>query len=146
MDKEFRCWVRDAIWLQSTQPSLTNVFQLLECIKMNMVEEWMVTLGFNNENPKNTSMYHRFNNLMASPISPCYKRSKGPSWNNMVSHRILLSKGERTSVGDVVGFIGKILILFRSLSPTLTQLILFSLQGLWSWWGPLFHKLYLELK
>jgi hypothetical protein len=29
-----------------------NVFQLLECIKMNMVEERMVALGFNNENPK----------------------------------------------------------------------------------------------
>lgn len=59
---------------------------------MNMVEERMVTLRFNNENSKNTSMYHRFNNLVASPISPCHKRSKGPSWNNMVSHHILLSK------------------------------------------------------
>ncbi len=89
---------------------------------MNMVEERMVTLRFNNENSKNTSMYHRFNNLVASLISPCHKRSKGPSWNNMVSHHILLSKRDRTSIGDVVGLIRKkkILILLRSLSPTLT--------------------------
>lgn len=84
----------------------------------------MVMLGFNNENLKNTSMYHRFNNLMASPISPCHKRPKGPSLNNMVSHHILLNKGERTIVGDVVGLIGKriFIILFQSLSPTLTPI------------------------
>ncbi len=81
----------------------------------------MVTLGFNNENPINTSMYHQFNNLMASPIKACHERPKGPSWNNMVSHHIILSKGDRTSVGDVVGLIETriFLILLWSLSPTL---------------------------
>jgi hypothetical protein len=44
--------MRDAILLQPTQPMLANVFQLLERIEMNMVEEWVVTLGFNKENLK----------------------------------------------------------------------------------------------
>jgi hypothetical protein len=43
----------DAILLQPTQLALANVFKLLERIEMNMVEEWVVTLRFNKENPKN---------------------------------------------------------------------------------------------
>jgi len=41
--------------LHPTQPTLTNVFQLLEYIKMNIVEEWVVTFGFNKENQRNAS-------------------------------------------------------------------------------------------
>ncbi len=40
--------------LQSIQPILASVFQLLAIIEMNMVEEWVVTLGFNKENPRNS--------------------------------------------------------------------------------------------
>jgi len=32
---------------------LASVFQLSKRIEMNMVEEWVVTLVFNKENPKN---------------------------------------------------------------------------------------------
>jgi hypothetical protein len=39
LDKKFKCWVWDAILLQPTQPTLVNMFQLLEKIEMNMVEE-----------------------------------------------------------------------------------------------------------
>jgi hypothetical protein len=45
---------QNAILLQPTQPTLANVFQLLEKIEMNMVEEHMVTLGFNKDNPRNS--------------------------------------------------------------------------------------------
>ncbi len=50
---ELRCQMWDAILLQPTQLALANVFKLLERIEMNMVEEWVVTLRFNKENPKN---------------------------------------------------------------------------------------------
>jgi hypothetical protein len=45
--------VCDAILLQLAQPTLVSVFQLSERIEMNMVEERVVTLGFNKENPRN---------------------------------------------------------------------------------------------
>jgi hypothetical protein len=35
-----------------TQPTLANVFQLLECIEMNMGEECVMTLGYNKNNLK----------------------------------------------------------------------------------------------
>jgi len=38
-----------------TQPTLANVFQLLEHVKMNMVEKWVLTFGFNKENLRNAS-------------------------------------------------------------------------------------------
>jgi hypothetical protein len=37
-NKKLRHQVRDAMLFQFTQPTLTNVFQLSKCIKMNMVE------------------------------------------------------------------------------------------------------------
>jgi hypothetical protein len=43
--------MRDAILLQPAQPTLASVFQLSERIEMNMVEEWVVTLAFDKENP-----------------------------------------------------------------------------------------------
>jgi hypothetical protein len=54
MDKEFRRQMRDVILLQLAQPTLANVFQLLERIEMNMVKEQAVTLGFNKDNPRNS--------------------------------------------------------------------------------------------
>jgi hypothetical protein len=39
LNKEFKHWVRNAMLLQPTQPTLADVFQLSKCIEMNMVEE-----------------------------------------------------------------------------------------------------------
>jgi hypothetical protein len=39
--------------LQPTQPTLANMFQLLKCINLNMVEEHVVTINFNKDNLKN---------------------------------------------------------------------------------------------
>jgi hypothetical protein len=39
LNKEYKHWVRDAMLLQPTQPTLVDVFQLSKCIEMNMVEE-----------------------------------------------------------------------------------------------------------
>ncbi len=36
-----------------TQPTLANVFQLLECIEMNKGGKCVMTLGFNKDNSKN---------------------------------------------------------------------------------------------
>jgi len=48
---ELKRRMRDAILLQHAQPTLASVFQLLERIEMNMVEEWVVTSAFDKENP-----------------------------------------------------------------------------------------------
>ncbi len=45
LDNELKRQVRNVILLQLAQPILVNVFQLLENIKMNMVEERVVTQG-----------------------------------------------------------------------------------------------------
>jgi hypothetical protein len=50
---ELRHRMQDAILLQHAQPTLASVFQLLKRIEMNMVVKWVITLGFNKENPKN---------------------------------------------------------------------------------------------
>jgi hypothetical protein len=39
LNKELRCQVWDAMLIQLAQPTLANVFQLLEHVKMNMVEK-----------------------------------------------------------------------------------------------------------
>ncbi len=52
LDKKLRHWVQDVILIQHVSPTLAIVFQLSERIKMNMVEEWVVTLRFNKENPR----------------------------------------------------------------------------------------------
>jgi hypothetical protein len=43
---------------------------------------------------------------MANPIKLHHKRPKGPSWNKVVPHHILLSNGERIGVVDLRAFIG----------------------------------------
>jgi hypothetical protein len=43
---------------------------------------------------------------MANPIKLHHKKQKGPSWNKVVPHHILLSKGERIGVRDLRAFIG----------------------------------------
>jgi hypothetical protein len=39
--------------LQLARPTLANVFQLLKCIDLNMVEEHVVTINFNKDNLRN---------------------------------------------------------------------------------------------
>jgi hypothetical protein len=39
-----------------TQPTLVNVFQLLECIEMNKGEECVMTLGFSKDNLKKNNL------------------------------------------------------------------------------------------
>jgi hypothetical protein len=51
------------------------------------------------------TQYHQFNNLMANPTKLHHTRPKGPSWNKVVPHHILLSKGERIGVEDLGAFI-----------------------------------------
>ncbi len=46
----------DAMLIQLAQPTLANVFQLLEHIEMNMMEKTMVTFLFNKENLRNVSI------------------------------------------------------------------------------------------
>jgi len=47
--------------------------------------------------------HHQFNNQKANPMKPCLKKAKGhPKMNQVVPYHILLSKGEKTSVGGVV--------------------------------------------
>jgi hypothetical protein len=41
--------------LQLAQPTLANVLQLSKHIEMNTMKEWIIVLGFNNENLKNAS-------------------------------------------------------------------------------------------
>jgi hypothetical protein len=62
LNKELRHWLWDAMIFQLAQPTMGNVFQLLECIEMKMMEEWVVTFGFNKENPRNafTLMVQQF--------------------------------------------------------------------------------------
>jgi len=43
--------------LQRTKPTLMNVFYLLECIESNMVEEHVVIIRFNKDNPMNSSSH-----------------------------------------------------------------------------------------
>jgi len=54
-NKELKLWVWDVILLQPTQSTLASVFQLSKRIEMNMVEEQVVTIRFNKENPKSSS-------------------------------------------------------------------------------------------
>jgi hypothetical protein len=56
LNKELRCQMWDAMLIQLAQPTLANVFQLLEHIEMNMMEKTMVTFLFNKENLRNVSI------------------------------------------------------------------------------------------
>jgi hypothetical protein len=66
----------------------------------------MLTLGFSKGNLRNAS-HHWFNDLMANPRKPHHKKPSGPSQDKVVAHHILLNKGERIDVGNVVGLIRK---------------------------------------
>jgi hypothetical protein len=48
--------------------------------------------------------HHRFNNLVASPIKPNHKKPRAPSQDKVVPHHILLNKGDKIDLGNVVGF------------------------------------------
>jgi hypothetical protein len=54
-NKELKFWMQNVILLQPGQSILADVFQLSEIIRMNMVEEQVVTIGFNRENLKSFS-------------------------------------------------------------------------------------------
>jgi hypothetical protein len=87
-----------------------------------MVEEDMVTFGFNKTNLRKFEP-HWFKSNMVNQINSCHKKSKGINQNKAVHpHHILLSKEERKNVGDVVGFVEKTIALihFKSPPPTLT--------------------------
>jgi hypothetical protein len=112
--------------LQLAQPTLVNVFQLSKYIKMNMVEEWIITLEFNNENLKNASTSSvqqscgQFNKVVP-------QKTKGAKLKQSSCTLYFVEQGEKTIVGNVVGLIRKkiILILFKPLPPTLSFVNLF---------------------
>jgi hypothetical protein len=57
---------KNAMLFQLAQPTLVSMFQLLECMELNMVKEHVVILGFNKDNPRNSST-HYVNNNVAPP-------------------------------------------------------------------------------
>jgi hypothetical protein len=48
-----RHWVWDVMLLRLAQSTLVGMFQLLEHIELNMVEECVVTFGFGKDNLRN---------------------------------------------------------------------------------------------
>lgn len=59
LDKELRRRVRDATLLQASAPTLAIVFSLAERIELNIVEERVVTAGFNRDSTPSTSSFSR---------------------------------------------------------------------------------------
>jgi hypothetical protein len=57
---------KNAMLLQLAQPTLVSMFQLLECMELNMVKKCVVILGFNKDNPRNSSTCY-VNNSVVSP-------------------------------------------------------------------------------
>ncbi len=49
LDKELRCRVRDVTLMSDDSPTLAHVFALSKKIKLNMVEERVVTSGFSRD-------------------------------------------------------------------------------------------------
>ncbi len=54
--QDFKEGTQEQMW-NTTQPTLMNVFQLLKRIKSNMVEEHVVIIRFNKDNPMNSSSH-----------------------------------------------------------------------------------------
>jgi hypothetical protein len=82
---------------------LASVFQFLECIKLNMVEECG---HFRRRTTQRTFQHHQFNNCMPSQIKPCHKILRGSNRNKVVYfHHVLQIKVEKTSGWGVLGFI-----------------------------------------
>jgi hypothetical protein len=101
---------------------LASVFQLLECIKLNMVKNMWSFLG-SIRTTQGTFQHHQFNSCMFSQIKPCHKILRGSNRNKVVYfHHILQIKVEKTSGKGVLGFIKKTfsLIHLKPPPPTLT--------------------------
>ncbi len=122
---------------QPTKLTLTSVFQILECIELNMIEENVATFGFNKETPKPLLMPSTQlacgQSIKASP-----QRLRGLNMDlEVVLHHILQNRGQRTNVGDVVGFItrGIVLIPFGVpfTIPTPTSLVLITRFMVMTW-------------
>jgi hypothetical protein len=63
--------------LQFAQPILASVFQLLAKNEMNMVEEWVITFGFNKKNPRNL-LTPSSQQLHGQPTKVTLPKAKGP--------------------------------------------------------------------
>jgi hypothetical protein len=80
------------------QPTLASVFQLLERIGMNMVEEQVVTIGFNKENPRNFPTPSS-QQSQSQPTKATPPKVKGANQNYIVVlHFIQRNKVEKTNV------------------------------------------------
>jgi hypothetical protein len=87
-----------------------------------MVEEDVVTFGFNKDNLRNFQP-RWIKSHTVNQINSCHKSPQGINQNKVVHpHHILLNKEERKNVGDVVGSVEKriALIHLKSPPPTLT--------------------------
>jgi hypothetical protein len=69
--------VKDIVLNQPTQLTLVRVFQILECIELNMIEENVVTLGFYKETPKPLLMPST-QPTRGQPIKASPQEAKGP--------------------------------------------------------------------
>ncbi len=74
---------------------------------MNTVEEWVVTLGFNKDNPRNfpTPSNQQSQGQPTKVVPPKAKGAK--SYLGGGPHPIKWNKVEKTNVGGVVGLIRK---------------------------------------
>jgi hypothetical protein len=74
---------------QPTQPILANVFQVSKHIKLNMIKEKAVTLGFNKKTPKPPST-PTTQQAHGQPAKAPPQRPKGPNMNlKVVPNHIL---------------------------------------------------------
>jgi hypothetical protein len=81
---------------------LALVLQVSERIELNIVEEKVVTLGFNRETPQ-PSLTSLIRQSHGQPQKLYHKKAKGPNKNTMgVPCPTLLNRRERISVGSVV--------------------------------------------
>jgi hypothetical protein len=100
-----------------------SVIELLKCIDMNMVEKYVVTFGFNNDNLKKNLTLVIQQPCGKLSIRPHHQRPRGSNKKQMVLiHHTPLNKGEKTSVGGVMEHIENkiVLIPFKPPLPTLT--------------------------
>lgn len=100
-------------------------------------------IWFNKENLKNASTPTTQQPCGPPNKATSQKITKGPSWSSIyaVPHHILLNKGERTSIRNVVGLIKRkiALIFFKSSPPTLTPTKLVFIIRFMVRCEPLFH-------
>ncbi len=87
-----------------------------------MVEEWVVTLGFNKENPRNSLTPLGHQSKVNQPRLD-HPRPRGPIGFSWWFHILFNeAKGEKTNVGGVMDFVKKSVLIHRKPQPP-TQIL-----------------------